>query len=381
MPPKTNILYLITEFDTGGAENMLLRLASGINKNKFNVSACCLTGRGEIGEKLSRAGVKVYYLDMKGKLDFAAFVRLIKLLKKTRPDILHSFLFHANFMGRIAGRISRVPAIVSSVRVSEKQQPLHIIGERLTHPLADRILCVSKAVMEFMAGNGIPRGKMRVIPNGVDLNKFKVKYDSAEVKKELGIPANAKVVGTVSRLTLQKRIDRFLDCAKIILEKMPGVFFVVAGKGELENELKSYAEKIGISEKVRFLGFRHDVQRVLSVFDVFMLTSSWEGMPVSLLEAMAMGRPAVVSDVEGSSEIVVDGKNGFLARGGDPDVFARLALRLLENPETAKAVGEKAVERAGDYSADMMVKRNEDLYSDLFLTGSSLNFLDRQEPL
>ncbi len=364
MPPETNILYLITEFDTGGAETMLYELASRVDRKKFKVSACCLTGRGPIGEKLSAAGVKVFYLDMKGKWDFPALFRLIKLLKKYDVKILHTFLFHANFMGRIAGRIAGVPAVISSVRVSEKQQFLHVLGEKLTHPLSDVILCVSEAVMKFMEENGIPREKMRVVPNGIDLEKFSLKYDVQEVKKELGIPADAKVIGTVSRLTPQKRVDRFLDCASIILKKIPGVYFIIAGRGELESRLKRHAEKTGVFSNTRFLGFREDSVRVMSIFDVFMLTSSWEGMPVALLEAMAMGKPVVASAVEGSSEVLAGGESGFLVPPEDIEAFAGRAVGLLKDGVLAEKTGKNARERAGEYSVREMVRKNEAVYGE-----------------
>lgn len=361
----TPILYLITELDTGGAENMLFELASRVDRKKYSVSVCCLAGRGEIGQKLENAGIRVIYLGMRGKWDFPALFRLVKILGREKPRILHTFLFHANFMGRIAGRLAGVPAVISSVRVSEKEQKLHLLGEKLTAPLAAKITCVSSDVMEFMAGIGLPREKMTVVPNGIDLGRFREAFLPEEVKRELNIPEAAKVVGTVSRLSHQKRLDRFLDCAGMVLEKAPGVFFVIAGRGPLEEELKERAGKLGISGSVRFLGLRSDVPRLLSAFDVFMLTSSWEGMPVALLEAMAAGKPAVASAVEGSSEVVLHGETGFLCPPGDVRMYAFFVLKLLNDGRLRREAGRKARDRARCYSSGEMALQNEAIYSQI----------------
>ena len=370
---RINILYLITEFDVGGAEKMLYKVATRIDRKKYNPVAACLTGHGAIGKKLSESGVDVEYLNMQGKVDLRIFLRLISLLKRKNIKILHTYLFHANFVGRIAGRIAGTPIIISSIRVSEREKHYHLWLSKLTSGFVDMETCVCKAVREFSLKQGrIASGKLIVIHNGIDLKKFNRKWDSEGTRTKLGIDSSTKVVGTVSRLTKQKGIEFLLGAASKVMRNVPDSIFIIVGEGELKSEFQQLAKGLGIKEKVIFTGFRRDVLEIVNIFDVFALSSLWEGMPVALLEAMAASKPVVATAVGGCKELILNGENGFLIKPSDVGELSKAIIAILRDPKLASKMAQNSRKRAEQFSVETMVKRTETLYETLLYAKYSI---------
>ena len=363
---RVNILYLITEFDIGGAEKMLYEVAAGIDRRKYNPVAACLTGHGPVGKKLSEAGVEVEYLDMQCKMDLRIFPRLVRLIRKQNIHILHSYLFHANFLGRIAGRIAGVPIIISSIRVSEKEKHYHLWGDKLTSGLVDMETCVCEAVREFSLKKGrIASKKLTVIHNGIDLEKFDRKWDREGKRAEFGIRGSTRIIGTVSRLSRQKGLEFLLRAASRVLKDIPDLVFIIVGDGKLEFELKQLTKELGIEDKVIFTGFRKDVLEIMNTFDIFVLSSAWEGMPVALLEAMALSKPVVVTAVGGCPELIKEGENGFLVKPSNDIELARAVVTILSDSRLAGRMGHNSRKRTEQFSVHTMVKKTEKLYETL----------------
>ena len=358
-----NILYLITEFDVGGAENVLYDVATRIDRQKYNPSAACLTGRGAIGEKLSASGIEVEYLDMQCKFDFRVFPRLIRLLKKRNVSILHTYLFHANLLGRIAGRIAGIPIIISSISVSEKERRYHLWLDRMTSGLVDMETCVCEAVREFTLKEAkIPSEKLISIPNGINLEKFDRQWDREGKRAEFGIGNQTKVIGTACRLSKQKGLEFLLRTAPGILRNIPDSVLIIVGDGELKSELRQLAAKLGIKDKVIFASFRKDVLEVMSIFDVFVLSSLWEGLPIAMLEAMALSKPIVATAVGGCRELVADGENGFLVKPSEMSQLSEAITTILTDSELAFRMAQNSRKKVEQYSTQKMVERTEKLY-------------------
>ena len=363
---KLNVLYLITEFDVGGAENMLYEVAMRMDRQRYNLYAACLTGHGAIGEKLSTSGIEVEYFCMRNRLDFRIFAKLVKLFKKENIDILHSYLFHANFIGRIAGKLAGVPVIISSIRVSEKEKRYHLWLDKLTSGLVDMEICVCEAVREFtLKETGISPKKLVSISNGINLSKFDEEWNREGKRDEFGIGESTKIIGTTSRLSKQKGLEFFLKAAGMILKEFQNTVFVIVGGGELDHELKQLAKKLCIEDKVIFTGFRKDAVEIMSIFDVFVLSSLWEGLPVAVLEAMALSKPVVATDVGGCSELIANGENGFLIKPEDDTGLSRAVISILKNPEFAEKMGNNSRKKVEQFSVDKMVERTEELYEKL----------------
>ena len=361
----TNVLYLITELDVGGAERTLFDLVTHIDRARFNPFVACLSGRGEIGRMLERAGVPVHYLDMKGKWDIRALFKLRRRLRELNIQILHTFLFHANILGRIAGWWARTPARISSVHLLESRRA-RLFAEWLTGGLIDRVICVSQTVLDHTrTKGGIPANKLAFIPNGVDLARFdlpKREMVRVSVREELNIPLEAPVATTVTRFHEEKGTEYLLQTIRLIISAERDVHVIVVGDGRLRPRVEQAVFAMDdLAPRVHLAGVREDVPRILAAADVFVFTSPKEGLGLAVLEAMAAGVPVAAFDVPGVREAV--GENGVLVEPGNWAELASAAFKILREPETARALAERARRRVCEkFSLEGMVARTEELY-------------------
>ena len=359
---KINVLELTTTLEVGGTERMLSYLVRGLDKEKFNVSIACLTHGGAVADELSADGFDVTALNMKGKLDFGVLARLYQLIKEKKVSILHTYLFHANFLGRIVGKLAGVPVIISSERIMGLEGKHRMIANKLTSPLASALSCNAEAVKKFMVEEiGLPAAKITVIHNGVDTEKFGISIDKNKVREKLGISADEVTCITVARLDGQKGIEILIDAAK----KNPKIKFLIAGDGPLREELENKSKSKG-SENILFLGLRRDIPELLQAADIFILPSHWEGFPNVVLEAMAASLPVIATNTSGTPEAVIDGETGMLVKPGDARQLAEAVKHMSSEPELMKEMGKRGRERAVKFfSLEEMIKKNEELYERL----------------
>jgi len=361
------IFYFITEFDIGGAERCLWELARAMKRRGHEVYACALSGRGPVGEWLARDGVPVTYLDAKGKYDATCIFRLASLLRRQRVDVFHSFLFHANFMGRIAARLARVPVSIGSIRVAEKRRRSHLALDRLTIGLVDMEVAVSESVAAFSREVArIPANKLTVIGNAVDVERFQ-RAPRGTLRRSLGVGDDAFLIGFVGRLETQKGLDILLEAFTRVRSEIPHARLIVVGAGREETQLRSLAREIDLGDSAIFLGWRSDIPEILADLDLLAAPSRWEGMSNVILEALAAGVPVVATDVQGTREALGDGLCGELLDAmPDPDTLARRIQRLLGSPDRRRELSGKGVERARrTFSVSAMVDCHERLYAEL----------------
>lgn len=316
---------IITGLGTGGAENHLLKILPRLDLDLFIVS---LTNEDDIGKVLKKKGIKVYYLGLRKDLlnILTVISRFRKVIKDERPDVLNSYLIHANLFTRIFGRIFGVKKIICSVRNKHIDKPFLMFLDRITSGLVDLYLPNSEAVANFMISKGFSQEKIKVIPNGIDFDNFP--YISAsekeKLKKGLGV-LGKKVIGTVGSLKPKK------DQATLIkaFAKLDESFaLLIVGEGELRGKLEKLAGDLGVASRVRFLGRRNDAKELMQVMDIFVLPSLHEGMSNALLEAMAAGCKVVVSDIEENVEVA--GKENSFRVGDEGELVEKISVRLKE---------------------------------------------------
>ena len=356
------ILYLITDLDVGGAERALVKLATRLDPARFQPSVACLSGPGALGERLLGHSIPVTFLNTPRKWDLGVIFRLRRLLDSGRYDILHSFLFHANIVGRIAALLAfNRPSVVASIRVAEPRRH-HLLLEGWTSGLVDRFVAVSGGVRSLMLQRGrIPPQKIMTIPNGVD--PAEIPQNPVDIRAELKLPANCPLVVTVGRLTRQKGLSFLIEAAGRILKACADAQFLIIGKGEMERALKRQAERLGIAANVHFLGWRQDAWGIVAGADLFVLPSLWEGMPNVLLEAMAAGVPVVATQVAGSSEIIDSQKCGVLVPPCHERILAQAILGLLSNPSRARQLGAAGQQHVlQHFTVEQMTAAYEELY-------------------
>jgi glycosyltransferase involved in cell wall biosynthesis len=364
----TNVLYLITELDVGGAERILFDLVTHLDRAKYNPAVACLTGHGDVGRMLEKAGVPVHYLDMRGKYDLRLLFTLPRLLRELNIQILHTFLYHANITGGLAGRRAGVPVRIASVHMLEFRRG-RLFGERRSGRRFDRVVCVSRTVREHMLDKGrIPDEKLVLIPNGIDLKRFAVPRPDqvrTSIREELNIPLDAPVFITVARFHPEKGPEDLVEVIRLILSNEQTAHFVVVGDGWQGDEAEELTFSLSeLSERVHFTGVRQDVPRLLTAADVFVFTSPCEGLGLAVLEAMAAGVPVAAFDVPGIREAA--GEYAALVEYGDCAALADSAIKLARDPASARALIEGAHRRVRDeFSLEKMVAQTAQLYETL----------------
>jgi len=305
------LAFCITELDPGGAERALVRIATGLAAHDHEVTVVSLTGQGELVGELQAAGIGVECVNARGRFDVTAIGRLTKLLRRIRPDIVQTFLFHANIAGRIAAHRAGVPIVCSGIRVAERRRNGYLWLDRRTERMVDLHVCVSEAVRKFsVEKGGLNEQKCVVIPNGVDFERFA--HAEPTDLSEFGIPNGAPVVLFVGRLDPQKRpewVIRAIEESDASCIAPAHVLFV--GDGPLRRSLEEAAEKSAARGRIHLLGRRSDVPALMRAATVLALPSAWEGMPNVVLEAMASGLPVVATDADGLEELISGPELGF----------------------------------------------------------------------
>lgn len=359
----------ITELDIGGAERCLVELATRIDRQQFAPVVYALSPPPAADQRsllphLQAASIETHFLGATAARHLPSAVSgFTKLLKQQRPELLQSFLFHANFVGRLAAWRAGVGQVLSGVRVAERGVGWHLWLDRATKRFVDRYVCVSHAVAEFTRTRlRLPEDRVVVIPNGIDLERF-TSAGAADLTF-LGVPPGRRVVAYIGRLEPQKGVAELIEHSPSWLNRRPEYDLLMVGAGPLESYLKSLAEQAGIKSRVHFAGWRADVPEILKASDLLVLPSLWEGMPNVILEAMAAGRAVVSTDVEGVRELLGDAAGEQVVAKGAVALAERIDALLTDEP-LRRRLENTNQERAADFTWDKMVRAYEELFLDL----------------
>jgi glycosyltransferase involved in cell wall biosynthesis len=362
---KPRIVLLVTGLLPGGAERQVVSLAGELRRRGWEVALISLTNGGR-----DLPGIPVFSLGMRpGVPDPRALARLIVLLNRLRPHILHSHLFHANLLARVVRLFSPAPVVVSSLhstaesRRSSARIRLPDFAYRITDPLADCVTAVSQAAAERHAAAGaVRRGKLRIVPNGVDTALFRPDPERrASTRSRLGIGIGDGFVWLAAgRLMWKKDFPTLLRA----FAALPGSILLIAGEGPQKDELRRLARDLAVD--ARFLGRVEDMPAIMNAADALALSSVVEGLPMVLLEAAASGLPAVATDYRGVREAVRDGETAFVAPPGDPAALAAAMSRLAALPPAAReAMSRAAREHATRFHLAAVASQWERLYREL----------------
>jgi glycosyltransferase involved in cell wall biosynthesis len=278
--------------------------------------------------------------------DFVALLQLIRIIRAGRYDLVHTHTSKGGFLGRLAARATGVPAVHTIHGFAfhnESSRLARLFYTRLEKTAArwsDLLISVNNEDRLEAVNTGIVRSeKIITICNGIDTSPFNRSFDRFKKRRELGIGNEELLVGTVARLAPQKAPLDFVAAALHLLSRRPDTKFIMVGDGPLRNLVETFIRKSRQADRILVCGHRTDVPELLAAMDIFVLTSLWEGMPISILEAMAMAKPVVATDIKGSREVVRDGETGYLVPPRDPVAVGEAVLRMAGRAEAAKVMG------------------------------------------
>lgn len=365
------VCLIVPKLQIGGAEDQVLYLLEHLDRSRFAVSLCCLVhGDREMEEIAGLHAESLFVLGFRWRLFPVAFVRLVRFLRWGRFDVLHCHLPLADMIGRMAGRIARVPVLVTTEHGKHLWKPWwHLLLERMVGRFTDLRICVSQDIAEIRRRReGTPAEKLVCIPNAVDPAAFrKARRGRAAVMADFGWDAADPLVLSVGRLVVAKDYPTLVEAVSLLRERVPDARCCIAGEGDCRGEITDAIERFGAGGRVTLAGARRDIADLLAAADVFVLSSIREGLPVSLLEAMAAGTAIVATAVGGIPDAIADGESGLIVQPGDAKILADALARCLADSGLRKRLGEAAsreVERR--FSVAMTVERIGTLYRGIF---------------
>jgi glycosyltransferase involved in cell wall biosynthesis len=377
MKRRIAVLFPITELPMGGAEQQLLELAKGLDKRKFRVIVLNLEKGGPLESAFKHLpGVRLICLRRKGILGFLVLFKILAIMRRMKVDVVQPFMTPAIFFSIIPAIICGTPVKIITERSGpgrRKGTPLryrmYLYAEDFLARFVDWAVTNSEAGKRYLVERGVDPMRIKVIYNGVNLRRLNAAEEKVyEIRHRLGVPPGGKMVGMVATLFPVKNHALFLSAAARICRLIPDTRFALVGDGPLRTHLESMSNDLGLGSRVIFFGDQRDVGAYLAAFDIAVLTSDTEGCSNFLLEAMALGKPIVATDVGGNRELVYQGESGVLVPPRDGEALAYEIINLLRNPTLARSMGQAGKEKVTTrFSVENMVSQYESLYEDALM--------------
>lgn len=368
---KCNILWLVDHLgfhgSMHGAGKYYLSTIPFFDHSQFDVTLCALRHRDRLTRAFEENLIPIVHLG-RNKFDPLTLIDVVQLCRKRAIHLIHAHGYGASNFARIAAKIVKVPVMVHAHDDDPNYPSYQMIADRLLQDWTDKAVAVSASVKRACVDKrNIPAHRVSVLHNGIALDRFMpASKDRALIeKRRLQIPMQCKVIGTVTRLRDEKGVTYLVQAVPKVIEMVPDAFFIIAGDGPRLETLRALSVELKVNRKILFAGFCKDIPALLTVFDVFSLPSLTEGSPSALLEAMAMAKPIVATNVGGMKEILRDGQTALLVPSRNSEALADKIGLLLRNDELARRLGQSAHEESKKYDISLHVRNLERLYREL----------------
>ena len=362
------ILYIIGQLGGGGAEHQLVTLVTHLDRTKFNPIVCSLKLGGIYKVALENEGIKVISLKQIMHPDITRAWRVPILVSHLKPDLLHTYLFTANTWGRLAGYLNHVPVIITERSAQIDIPKQEIIINKLFSSMTSCCIANSKAGGKLLIDrNEISKPKLKIISNGYDVNDYIV---SQEIRQNFldtyKLDENTTVIGIVGRIDENKNQAILIRAVEIIKRKHKKIKVLIVGDGPLRIKLEKLTDKLNLNKLIEFTGYRTDINNILSILDILVLCSNYEGLPNVICEAMASGKPVIATKVGGVAEVVVNNETGILIPPSDPNALANALDYLLSHKDEALKMGKNGIHRiVSEFSVNKMVNETQEIYESI----------------
>jgi L-malate glycosyltransferase len=370
-----NILHLIGSFNQGGSERQAVQLVKLLCEDEtYNVHVACLSREGVLLEEMEKLGyldVPEFPLNNFYDANMLQQVRLFaRYLRENAIDLIQTHDFYTNIFGMLAARLAKTPARIASKRETDGMRSVtQKAMEKNSYLFSHAVVVNAGTIKDYLIERGVRENKIEVIHNGLDMARLApdAEMNRAEILALLGLPQDKKLVTIVANLRHSiKNIPMFLRAARIVSDTVSDAAFVIAGEGELREEMEALSESLGIGGKVFFLGRCSMVAELLAVSYAGVLSSTSEGFSNSVLEYMAAGLPVVATRVGGADEAIDDGETGFLVESNDHTAMAARLVELLKNTLKAERLGAQGRQRVElEFSLDIQLQKTKALYERL----------------
>jgi len=356
-------LHINTERTWRGGEQQTFYLVEGLARRGHHVTLTCRAG-SPLHDRACSLPVQVLPMHVHGEIDPVTMFRLAGVIRKSEIDIVHMHTSHAHTLGCAGAALARRGKCVVSRRVDFSIRRSFASRWKYRWKV-DRYIAISNAIKGVMVNDGVDDSRISVVHSGIEPKRFE-DVEPADIRGELGLAPDTPLIGNVAHMTDHKGQCYLIDAMPSILNKLPAAHLVIAGTGELHDELVAQVARLGIERAVSFLGFRSDVPSLVSALDVFVMSSHMEGLGTSILDAMACGVPVVGTEAGGIPEIITDGENGMLVPTRNPEMLARAVVRVLADKHLADRLAAAGRLTVGErFTVDTMVEGNLAVYRDL----------------
>ena len=357
---EIKVLQLESSTEWRGGQQQIAYLIKGLLQVGVTTAIACRP-QAQIFSYSQKHHWPVVPIKMRHSFDFTAAFKIAQFFKKNGFNILHAHSSHALTLSLIVKKMLPSLKLIAARRVDFSVRKPLIGVFKYNNRLIDRIVCVSENVAHVLQKDGVSSHKLTVIHSGIDIERFRNK-PTAGLRNELQIPEDHLVVGTVAALVGHKDYPTLLRAAAQVIHKWPKVTFCAVGDGEERARLMAMAQKLKLSSRFRFVGFRTDLERFYNLFDLFVMSSHMEGLGTAILDAMACGLPVVATRAGGIPEIVGHQSNGLLVPPKDPPALAQAILELLQNVDLRVALAKRARQSVKKFSYQTMVQKHIQLY-------------------
>jgi glycosyltransferase involved in cell wall biosynthesis len=348
-----------------GVKRLFSWMIPRFDRSRYNVSLVSLRRKDLSEETLESMGIDITYL-CKSKFDPATLPALLKVIRRKQIDILHLHGYGATTFGRIAAGLRGIPAIVHEHANLTDTPWFQKLADTVLEPQTDIAIAVSQSTADFLTGpRQLPHDKVKVVYLGVPLDEFsreRTPADIAAARAELGAAPGDTVIGTVTRLHDSKGNSYLVDAARLVLEQRRDARFVLVGEGPLRADLEAQAARLGLGDRFLFAGFAKDVPRVVSAFDMSVFPSLWEGTPLTVFEALAMGKPIVATDADGLVDVLTHDRDALIVPKRNAEALAEAIVRMAGTPELRWRLGAEARTTSRQYDIVTFVRKMERLY-------------------
>jgi glycosyltransferase involved in cell wall biosynthesis len=348
-----------------GVKRLFAWMIPRFDRRRFTVSLISLRKRDVSDDTLDDLGIDVTYLH-KSKFDPATYTALLREIDRRRADVLHLHGYGATTFGRLVAARRRIPVVLHEHANLTDTPWFQKVADKLLAPYTDIAIAVSQSTADFVTrARLVPAERTKLVYLGVPLDEFSRPWTTAQIRDAraaLGIPPDAFAIGTVTRLMPSKGNEYLVEAVPLVVAHVPSARFYIVGEGELQADLEARARSLGLGDRLTFCGFRRDVAEALAALDLAVFPSLWEGTPLTVLEALAMGKPIVSTDADGLQDVLTNGTDAVMVPRRDAAALADAIVRLAQDPNERARLSANARRTGAAYDIDLFVRKMERLY-------------------